>query len=82
MAYKTQWNQISIDWLHTQEDYTTTNLHQWYTSSTCQYNEISLYDVMPCYGRKEHIKKKWWAQHQVQENVLVARTQFWAVSPQ
>jgi hypothetical protein len=32
---------------------------------------------------KEHIKKKTlWAQHQVQETVLVAWTQFWAVSPQ
>jgi hypothetical protein len=32
---------------------------------------------------KEHIKKKtWWAQHQVQENVLVVWMQFWVVNPQ
>jgi hypothetical protein len=27
-------------------------------------------------------EKTWWAQHQVQENILVAWTQYWAINPQ
>jgi uncharacterized protein YeeX (DUF496 family) len=72
MENKTQRIQFGTYWLYKQQDYITTNLHQWYTSSICQYSEISWYDPR-CQVTVEraHKKKERWAQHQVQENVLV-----------
>jgi hypothetical protein len=43
---------------------------------------ILLWLLMPSYSGKNILRKTWSAQHQVQENVLVAWTQFWTISPQ
>jgi hypothetical protein len=51
------------------------NLHM-----SVQRNKL-LWLLMTSYYGKSILRKMWWAQHQVQENILVALTQFWALYP-